>query len=325
MSSLSERRKISLRKTINLAAFLANNSGLSARTVCEVFGISRSELIDHLNEMLLCGVPPYGPCDYMSAWIEGDRVRVSNADWLHRPLDLCANEALSLKLMLRSVAGDSGEEAGDAAGSLEAKIAAFGYRVPEPADESLGSPRKAGIIRRAIRERRVLRIVYFSRIVGLVTERMIEPFEYVDVGGIWCLAAYCRYSNKETLFAIARIRDIELGDEVFGMRAPRDKRPRMYLHRWCDEMVASEIRARFDRAHASWAREEFAGALFEDFGDGGVECIFRIDDPYWVTDVIANFDGEVEVGGLPEFRKIFDDNLKAVESLYRSRSRDEPQ
>jgi len=325
VSSLTERRKSRLRRTINLAAFLTNNSGVSARTVCEVFGVSRSELIDHLNEMLMCGVPPYGPSDYISAWIKGEHVSISNCGWLRRPLDLCANEALSVKLMLRSVAGDFSEESGDAAGALETKITDYLSQVPQPADESWGPPRKAAIIRRAIREQRVLKILYFSRISGLATERMIEPLECVDVGGMWCLAAYCRYSSKETLFKIMMIRDIELTKEGFKKREPRDKTPRMYLHRWFGDMVASDIRLRFDRAHAPWAREEFAGALFEDLGDGGVECLFRVAGPYWVTDVIANFDGNVEVTGLPEYHKIFDDNLSAVESLYRSRSREQRQ
>lgn len=318
MTSVAERGKSRLRRTINLAAFLTNNSGVSARTVCEMFGISRRELVSLLNEILMCGVPPYGPSDYVSALVDGEDVSISNSDWLRRPLELSASEALSLKMMMGSVIGQSHESFRNAAESLQAKIADFLVHVPETAAEPAFPGRKLEIIRRAMREHRVLKIVYYSRSDEIISERTIAPLEFVDVGGIQCLAAYCRYSHVEKLFAIARTRDVKLTEEVFERRDFADFTPLMMIDRWSRKGFSSYITVTFEGKRASWAREQFAGARFEELGDGGLGCVFQVEDPQWIIDIIANFSGEAAVTGPADYREWFEERLDAVDDLYRA-------
>jgi len=318
MTSVAERGKSRLRRTINLAAFLTNNSGVSARTVCAVFGISGRELVSLLNEILMCGVPPYGPSDYVSALVDGEGVSISNSDWLRRPLDLSASEALSLKMMIGSVIGQSHESFRNAAESLQAKIAGFLVHVPETAGEPAHVGGKSEIIRQAMREHRVLKILYYSRFDEIVSERMIEPLEFVDVGGIQCMAAYCRYSHVEKLFALARTRDITLTEEVFEKRDFTDARPFMMIERWARKGLSSYITVTFEGKRASWAREHFAGARFEELGDGGLRCVFQVEDPQWIIDIVAGFDAQAAVEGPEEYRRFFHERLSAVDDLYRA-------
>jgi len=97
---VNEKNARHLGMLLNLTTFLANHQDVKAETVCNVFGLSRRRLMRVLNEVLMCGVPPYGPSDYVTAWVEGDQVRTVNCDFLRRPLRLTVKEALSLKVVV---------------------------------------------------------------------------------------------------------------------------------------------------------------------------------------------------------------------------------
>lgn len=320
MTSLAERRKSRHRRTIDLAAFVTNKGRISAQTVCEAFGISRGQLVSLLNEILMSCVGPCAPSDYasVSALIDREGVSISSGDWLRLPLDLSASEALSLTMMMRSVVEQSDKTFTTAAESLQAKIADFLVHVPERAPTVAHGLRKCEIVRRAMREHLVLRIVYYNRCADEVTERMIEPLEFVDVGGIRCIAAYCRYRHAEKLFALARTREIALTEEVFEERDFSHNKPCMVIDRWARKGLASSISVTFERKGASWAGEQFAGARLEELDDGGLRCVFAVEDANWIADIIAGFDAHASVEGPEEYREWFYTCLGAVDDMYRA-------
>ena len=100
MPKVNVKRSRHLKEMLNLVSFLANHPGVGVETVREVFGFDKSRLMRALHEILMFGLPPYGPMDYVTAWVEKGTVTVVNADFLRRPLGLTVAEAVSLKLII---------------------------------------------------------------------------------------------------------------------------------------------------------------------------------------------------------------------------------
>jgi len=319
MARVATGRNRRLRRLVNLAAFLSGKSDVPLRTVCDLFGISRAELVSLLNEMLMCGVPPYGPCDYISAWIEGDRVRVSNADWLRKPVQLSTQEAVSLKLVIREFFRDSPDVLKAAARSLEEKAQAFLGNVSKPQPPGPSRGKRYEVLRRGMEEKRAVKITYYSRTWDEITERLVDPFKFVNVSGLWCIDAYCRYSHKEVLFALERISNATLTDDEFQRRWKPVKywSARAFFDEFPRSRHASRIRVRFDPVRARWAAEQFSDAVERELPDGTLICVFKAVDPYWIAEIIAEFAGSATVEGPELFRGRFHELLGAVEALYR--------
>ncbi len=341
MATVSERRKDRLRLVIYLAAFLTSNSGTKVETVCDIFGISRAQLASLLNEMLMIGVPPYGPNDYVSAWIERGRVSASHASWLKVPLRLTPEEAVSLKLMLRSIVRQARDDFSEEARSLELKVADYPWMLQmSPSEASTG--RKIWMIAEAIVQRRLLRVVYYKRSVDEIGERMVEPLEFVDFSGILCMVAYCRSVRAEKLFDLSRTLEVEFTDETFEPRrsqyagSPEDLATQAPLQpegsppadaslrmgppqdadRWFRRDYDPRIKITFSSRRARWAREQFSGADVRETHDGGVEVTLHMDDPCWITDIIGRFGMSARVEGPDELRRWFHDVLSSITDMY---------
>jgi proteasome accessory factor C len=301
---------------LNLMAFLANHPESPVETVCDVFGLSRKQLVSAVNEILMCGIPPYGPSDYVAAWIEGERVVIANADFMRRLLWLTVPEAVSLKMMIEDFIRQSPGVFKEAAQSLAAKIDALLGRT-SGANASIGASRgKDDEIERALERSRALEIEYYSRMTDKTMRRVVEPLAIVDLDGRWYLAAYCRLRKAERTFRIDRIRRAKMLEE--RVERARDVDVSQYVHAesWFALADAPKVKATFAPEAARWAREQFARWVTRGKRDGSVECRLPAMEAVAVGDVIAEYAGSIVVKGVPELRRIFRRRVNAVRKLY---------
>lgn len=301
---------------VNLMAFLANHPGTNVETVCEVFGLSRRQLMKALNEILMCGIPPYGPSDYVAAWVEGERVTVVNADFMRAPLRMTVPEAVSLRVMIEDFVRQSPGVFNEAAQSLTAKIDALLGRASQ-ASAPLGPSRhKESQIEQALVESRALEIEYYSRMMDSTTRRVVEPIAVVDLDGRWYLAAYCRLRSAERSFRIDRIRSARMLDERIEKRARPDVGRYVHAERWFARPFAPKVHLTFSPQAARWAREQFAKNVVGETEDGGLQCELPATDPITVGDILADYAGNVDAAGADEMREIFQERVKAIRDLY---------
>jgi proteasome accessory factor C len=294
-------------------AFLANHPGVKTETVCGLFGFTRRQLMGALNDALMCGLPPYGPSDYVTAWVENDLVTMINADFLRKPLSLTVSEAVSLKVIIDDFLRSSPGVFREAAESLARKIDVFlGH---DPARRESGGARsdKEAILEQALTECRTVEIRYYSRTTDRVTMRVVEPLAIVDLDGRWYLAAHCRLRRAERTFRLDRIMSAELLDEHF--QRPDNIDPAKYLHAetWFRPYDAPEAVLTFEPEVARWAKERFNGAVVEEKDDGSVVCKVTLTDVASVADIICDFDGKVTVSSPDWARNEF------LELIYRIR------
>ncbi len=65
-------------------------------------GCAPETILADLDAVLLCGVPPYLPNDYIGVVLEGDKIYLSFAEHFRRPVNLTFEETLSLNLALQA-------------------------------------------------------------------------------------------------------------------------------------------------------------------------------------------------------------------------------
>src|SRR5260370_34486019 len=87
-----------------LVPFLVAHPGIPLADVAAEFGVSERELRADLDLVFLCGLPGHTPADLIDVSYAGDRITVTNADVIARPLRLSPEEALALIVAARALA-----------------------------------------------------------------------------------------------------------------------------------------------------------------------------------------------------------------------------
>jgi proteasome accessory factor C len=211
-----------LERILTMVPWLLANPGVSVTEVGERFGVSRSELADDLDILGYCGLPGYGGGDLVEAWLVGDRVTVRMADFFSRPLRLSLREAVTLLLAARALGSVEGLAESDALRRAVDKLqttllggqgANVAVDLSAPGDELLG------VLRDAVNDGEVVRLIYRSASKAQTTERDVEPWAVVGSGGSWYLQGWCRLATAPRDFRLDRIRSLEpTGERVTGQR-----------------------------------------------------------------------------------------------------------
>jgi predicted DNA-binding transcriptional regulator YafY len=109
---------------------------------------------------------------------------------------------------------------------------------------------------RAIRERRVLRIEYYTAARNEVNEREIEPHFLQNVRGDWLLVAWDRLRDADRMFMLARVREHAFTGERF------ERREALQPGRYNADVFLIEhgastypVAIRFSAHQARWIRE----------------------------------------------------------------------
>lgn len=292
--------------------------GIRIPELASIFGVREAEIWEDLTEVLtMCGVPPYLPHNYLVFSIRGDRVSISFAEHLSRPVHLTLQEALAIDLALRSVSGGRLPAFGDAAPRLRRKLRdLLGGRDREALaalDRNVaGSPpsdlvtQTICLLKEAMGRNIRVRVVYYTASRDAVTERTIEPYGLIDHSGNWYVIARDLLRGRETSFRVDRIRtatllpdqEYEVPEEFTTLKFRRDE---VYT----PEPGDLQVKVRFAPAVAARVREETNRKFLQDQADGGVVKTFRIaaDRPRWLFTHLARYGADAEVLSPPTIRR----------------------
>ncbi len=214
MSAHTPRTATRLTRILSMLPWVIAHPGTTVGDVCERFGYTRSQLLEDLNLIFVCGLPGYGPGDLMVAYVDDDRVVVDTADYFAGAPRLSAAESLALLASGLTViaSGQASEPLESAVDKLSRSLLAGSDVVTV---DVAGEPELAGLLRRAAAEHRVARIEYTTLSRGDTTVRDVEPWSVFSSLGNWYLSAFCRSARAERVFRIDRVRSAVVGDEAF--------------------------------------------------------------------------------------------------------------
>jgi proteasome accessory factor C len=204
-----------VRRLLVVLPWLMERGSASIGEMCERFQVSERELVADLEQVALCGLPPFLD-EMIDLYIDEGVAHVGVPRFFTRPLRLTAPEAFTLVTALRAALTMPGADAhgplARALAKLEQVLGDDGLVV------DLGQPpATADLIAAAERHERV-RLEYWSAASGEVTDRLVTSRAVFTDRGHWYLLADDDRSGDERRFRIDRVVSWQLTGEFAERR-----------------------------------------------------------------------------------------------------------
>ena len=274
------------------------------------FGVSPAQIVKDLNVLWFCGMPGLGMGDLIDVdmdALEGEGViRLSNAEYLSRPLRLDSSEASALIVALRALREGSDDDVRPIVDRTLGKLeAAAGDGAAVAAQVDIRMPQQAGRLNalrgrlaRAVDEQHQVRLDYYVPTRDESTERVVDPLRVVTADGNTYLEAYCHLAEDQRLFRLDRISRADVLDTPVEQHAdlePRDLAAGIFQPSTDDLLVTLRL-----APAARWVAEYYPVEESRTAPGGGLTVRLRVGDPAWLTRLMLRLGGTAEVVDPPE-------------------------
>ena len=201
-----------LGRLLALIPWLLARPGVSVDDAADEFGVTTDQLRKDLELAFVCGLPGHLPDDLIDVSLDGDRIVVSNAETIARPLRLAPDEAIALLAGLRALAEVPGPHKRDALDRTVAKLeraagdaADAGRRIAVDIEADAAHATELGS---ALANGRRIHLRYYVPARDQVTERDVDPIRLVVVDGRSYLEGWCRLAEDVRLFRLDRMESV---------------------------------------------------------------------------------------------------------------------
>lgn len=295
MTQLSKR----LVRLLNMVPYLKARPGISKEQAAAELGVSMRQLQTDLEQLVMCGLPGYGPGDLIDVTFYDDRLSVFESAGVDRPLRLTSREATAMLMALRGLVDMPGIVDPRAARSAIAKIEeAAGAAAPAaPAaashDESAADTVRQDVVRSAVQQHRALAIDYYAASRDSVSHRIVDPIRVALIGAHSYLEAWCRESEGVRLFRFDRIDDAQLLDEPAAPPEPaRQAETDTSLFDADPSLPVAIVRV---APSAAWMFEYYPMQTLGELPDGWREAQLTYASDEWLTRLLLGMGDEVQV------------------------------
>jgi proteasome accessory factor C len=268
------------------------------------FGVRPAQIVKDLNVLWFCGLPGLGMGDLIDVdmdALEGEgMIRVSNAEYLNRPLRLDSSEASALIVALRALREGSDDDVRPivdrtlgkleaAAGDGAALAARVDVRLPQ---HQVRVDELRQRLSQAVDDRRQVRLDYYVPTRDESTERVVDPLRVVTADGNTYLDAWCHLAEDQRLFRLDRISTAEVLQSPVQEHGvvPRDLADGIFRPSVDDMLVT----VRLDPS-ARWVAEYYPVEETHEEPDGGLRVRMRVGDPAWLTRLLLRLGGSAEL------------------------------
>lgn len=286
-----------LGRLLALIPWLMSRPGVGVDTAAAEFGVTPAQIRKDLELAFVCGLPGHLPDDLIDVSLHDDKIVVSNADTIARPLRLAPDEAVALLAGLRALSDVPGLLERGAMDRTVAKLeraagdaADMGRRVTVDVESDQSH---AGALREALSGHRRVHLRYYVPARDEVTERDVDPMRLVVVDGRSYLEGWCRLAQDVRLFRLDRIDDVTVLDLP---AAP----PATARGRNLDYGVFAVTEASFSlvlevAARAQWIADTYPSEIVARRDDGGAVVKLYAGDRAWAVRLLLQLGDAVEV------------------------------
>ncbi len=314
-------------RLLTLVPFLHARGQVRLDDAAAALGVPAAQLVKDLKVLLMCGLPGGYPDDLIDVdldALEGPEadgvIRVSNAEYLARPLRLSPTEATAIIVALRALRSGARDETREIVDRALAKLetaAAEGSaaRQIDPGEEPAlpDQSRLAARLQEAADRRRQVRLSYYVPSRDEESERSVDPRGVVTANGFSYLDAWCHSAEAPRLFRLDRIHEAQILDTPIetAPETPRDLADGLF-DRSADTTLAT---LRLEPA-ARWVVEYYPVEEVRQLPDGGLEVDLLVADERWFQRLVLRLAPYATVVGPREFTESSLTAARAALGLY---------
>lgn len=285
-----------IQRILALVPWIVAHPGTPKDAIARRFGIDVAQLEQDLALVLMIGVPPYSPGDYLDV-DEGENgeITIRMADTFRRPLRLSPAEGLALLAAGRALLAVPGS---DEQGPLATALAKLerALDVPDLVVEVAG-PRHLDAIRDAVARHERVEIDYWSAGRDELATRRVDPAVVFFALGSWYVGAYCHLAGAERMFRVDRIRAVRSTGEVFEPHETGFETGEVYNPAADDPRVTLRL-----APAAAWVAEHYPTESVTERDDGHLDVVLVVSEPTWLERLLLRLGDDVTVLDPPEWR-----------------------
>jgi proteasome accessory factor C len=285
-------------RMLALVPYLRERDGIAVDDVARDFGVKPAQIVKDLNVLWFCGLPNAVTGDMIDIDMEAldgeGVVKLSNADYLTRPLRLAPHEALALLVALRALRSVSVPAERDAVDRAIKKLEAASGDVSEqaasvelhldPVDQAI---REA--VEEALRDERQLDLTYYVPGRDETTERVVDPMRLIFSEGHSYLEGWCHRAGETRMFRLDRMRTAAVLDTPSD--PPQDVRV-TDLSQGLFQPDPDDPDAVIDLAPpARWVSEYYPIEAAEERDGAGLRIRLKFSDREWLQRLILRLGG----------------------------------
>ena len=306
-----------VQRILAIVPWIVAHPGAAKSEIASRFGMTAEQLEDDLALVLMIGVPPYSPGDYLDVVDDGEFVTIRLADQFARPLRLTPAEGLALLAAGRTLLAVPGSDPegplATALGKLERAL-----DLPEVVVE-VGEPAYLEAIRNAAARGERVEIDYWSAGRDELTTRRIDPTIAFFAMGEWYVSAFCHRADAERMFRVDRIRALRATGEHFEASTGDEAIADVFHPRDTDPRVTIAL-----APSAAWVAEAYPAESTTTRPDGTIEVVLAVSEPAWLERLLIRLGPEASVIGPEAARRAGVDAARRVLARYAESSERDP-
>jgi proteasome accessory factor C len=292
-----------LPRLLALVPWLLAHPDTPVAEVAREFAVDEKQVRADLDLIWMCGLPGYGPGDLMDVVWDEDRVSLSNAETIARPLRLSGDEALALVAALRALLGVPGlvDTTSVEAALAKLEAAAGGVVASQEvgvAVDAVTDPQVVATVADALARTQRVHLTYWVPARDEATERDVDPIRMFTSDGASYLVGWCHRVDDVRTFRLDRVLGARLLDTA--AEVPADIRRRgldaeLFVPDADDRLVTFDL-----DPPGRWVADYHPCEEVTERGDGGVVVRLRARDDAWVRRLALGLAGNGRLIDPPE-------------------------
>jgi proteasome accessory factor C len=285
-------------RMLALVPYLRDRDGIAVDQVARDFGVKPAQIVKDLKVLWFCGLPNSVSGDMIDIDMEAldgeGVVKLSNADYLTRPLRLAPHEALALMVALRALREVSAPGERDvvdralkkieaATGDIGERAAAVDIHI-DPVDTQIRI-----VVEQALRDGKRLAITYYTPSRDATTDREVDPMRLIFFEGHSYLEAWCLQAEEVRMFRLDRMRSAAVLDLASN---PPAEAPRVDLSGGIFQPDESDPTAVLElEPQARWVADYYPVEGVEELGEGRLRVRLRFSNNGWLERLVLRLGG----------------------------------
>ncbi|HTL86919.1 MAG TPA: WYL domain-containing protein [Acidimicrobiia bacterium] len=300
-----------IQRILALVPWIVAHPGTTKEQIATRFGISVEQLDDDLALVLMVGIPPYSPGDFVDVDEDDEgHVTIRLADTFRRPLRLTPAEGLALLAAGRALLAVPGS---DPEGPLATALTKLERALDLPdLVVDVRDSEQLQAVRDAVAGHSRVEIDYWSAGRDEMTTRLIDPEVVFFAMGEWYVGAYCHHARDERMFRVDRIRAVRTTAETFEPGATGFEAGAVFRPRDADPRVTLRL-----KPEAAWVAEEYPTEALTERADGSLDVVLAVSERAWLERLLLRLGPDAKVTAPADWRKAGSEAATRILSGYR--------